>query len=466
MDRYLMGCERTNQISLGDEFTNATHPDDPLLQNFQMSSSADYFHTQTDQVQFLGKKTIRGVECQVYVGYYYDVAAGRNFTVQWYYTEGKWTISTGSEINTDSLLRMEIWKGASSKPSVYNIVQYQTEAPDYDVFDRSWCYLDQMKIHFVLLLQVADVTYTNTVPYRFLRDQIVDKLSSFIQEKNRFTNVQIVYSGAPQMYVYGTLLDRSPLENPDVPYAPQHDLLGAFHHLEGTVLSHIDILFQAPSGVPISLKPMQILKVDFSKDFTTAASTTPTTTLAPIAPPIKTTPGTHPPPIESSPHASQTPSSSAKPPSSCSCPPSQTNKCPSPTPCTCPQTQTPSSNTHPSSVIGWPGCRVQCVKHNMCDCSRSPTHTTPCKPCSNKVCQCSTLRPMNRTPSKKDCSLYLKQVSNKDSSSSVSVGALVGSIIGSLVLGAMLGVLIIKCIVFRNATPQVRLVNSDIDYKY
>ncbi|GFS13090.1 EF-hand domain-containing protein D1 [Elysia marginata] len=120
---------------------------------FRMAEAAMFFHTRRARVQLAGQRTIRGITTDVYIGLYPDPDKHRNFTVQWFISKAHWQVYAGASIESGALIRMEVYELASGNPTIYNVIEFENNAPDYDVFDTSPCYTPHQKIHFLLLVK-------------------------------------------------------------------------------------------------------------------------------------------------------------------------------------------------------------------------------------------------------------------------------------------------------------------------
>ncbi|XP_025086469.1 uncharacterized protein LOC112559432 isoform X1 [Pomacea canaliculata] len=80
IDIHLMSCEDPSPLVIGDDFVMLNQ------KNISMMSAATYFHSEVADIQYVGTTTVRDVECNTWIGKYFDPDAEREITVQWYFT--------------------------------------------------------------------------------------------------------------------------------------------------------------------------------------------------------------------------------------------------------------------------------------------------------------------------------------------------------------------------------------------
>ncbi|RUS72156.1 hypothetical protein EGW08_020083 [Elysia chlorotica] len=443
IDNNLQACDRISPITMYDDFAEPAPVKQISPHEFRLAQASVFFRTRGARVQLAGQRTIRGITCDVYIGQYPDPDKHRNFTVQWFFSKAHWQVYSGASILSEALVRMEVYMSASGNPIVYNIIGFERSEPDYDVFDISLCYTPQQKIHFLLLIKVLEPAAFSSVSPRSIQDRITEMLASLITEQNRFAGIQVEYDGKENLYVYGTLLERPPVDNTDIQHPQPHTMEDAFLFLGGSVRSQISSYIVTPEGKNVTLVPTRIVRVDFAKDFTTPLPTKPTTTQAPPIPPRKTTPTTTP----TTTRRRTTPSTGTR---------SSSSRSPAPA-------RPPSAN--------WQNCRPLCLANQMCPCNaqpsiKVPTHPTPPCDCAQD-CPATTSR--SNTNSQGACGHInggQKDQKKSSSKSGISVGTLVGSVLGVLVVGLILGFVATRLYHVLKKLPDVRLINSDDDVKY
>ncbi|XP_048242287.1 uncharacterized protein LOC124142973 isoform X2 [Haliotis rufescens] len=473
-DTYLGTCD-VELIRGGDEYTAVTADNHITIQN-----ASELFHYEQASIQYAGEMTTRGTLCDVWIGVYFDVDSNINATVQWYFAKKGWTQAVGTVVVTGSFYRMDLWRGGSTNPVIYNIHKYTPQAQHWAVFDCGECYKYNSKIHFVIQLLAMDNFTQHTVSESYLYDLMQDELTDLIyEEANRMSNIQVEFDGGNYLYVSGLLLDRTPVTNAQVANpVKQHPLLPAYNFLKGTVETQRLVLVTSVEGKPIRLKTERIQQISFPEDFSTVTTpTNPTTAfLIPTLPgnlpvPSPTSQEKTPQPINTptgrpalTPRATAPPivhvttsSSTPRPPSTTSkavcscptcscptvtCPPRTSSPCPTvttqqavtapPKPCPTQKLQTQAQHTHAGVSTG----------KAVCSCPTCSCPTVTCPPRTSSPCPTVTTQQAVTAPPK-PCHTQKLQTQAQHTHAGVSTGAFGGAIIVSLILGAVLCLMVI-----------------------
>ncbi|XP_025086472.1 uncharacterized protein PB18E9.04c-like isoform X2 [Pomacea canaliculata] len=271
---------------------------------------------------------------------------------------------------------MEIWKGGSLRPAVYNIMRYNPTTPDVGVFDFATCYDASNKKHFTIEFKVVNPKNFILLGRPYLRETVVVQLASHLEiQPNRFTDVTFDYDQHGTLFMSGTMLGPSKVNGFG---RREIDLNGAFDFLKGSVAaSHLAIMLSDSDGEPMPLEGVNVVEHNFHEEFTTTTTTTakPTSIVVPTLPPktISMKVPTAPPTTATTTSTTRTSTNT------------RTATCPLPTPCTCPTVRSipPTTPLVSSSVrtsrLTSPSTRLAATTRLTC-----PPPPPPCN-CSHLV---------------------------------------------------------------------------------
>lgn len=144
-------CKMPEKIRLGDFFAKGCNEN----KGCSLSSPDNYFHADKAAIQYVGKRKVRGVICDVWVGKYKDIFGITNNIVEWYYTSKSWTEEVGTNHENSVIFRMDIWEPGSDTQSIHNFFDFDATPTFWSQFDISPCYSKpEQKIRFTIRLQV------------------------------------------------------------------------------------------------------------------------------------------------------------------------------------------------------------------------------------------------------------------------------------------------------------------------
>ncbi|XP_046552422.1 uncharacterized protein LOC124262044 [Haliotis rubra] len=443
-DKYLGTCD-VEVIRSGDDYTAVTADNHITVKNI-----SEVFHYDNATIQYVGEMTTRGTLCDVWIGVYFDIDSNINATVQWYFTKEGWTQAVGTVLSSNNFYRMDLWRGGSTNPVVYNILKYTPVAQHWSAFDCGECYKYNSKIHFVVQLLAMDSFTQHKVSESYLYDKMQDELTNLIyEEANRMSNLQLEYDGGNYLYVSGLLLDRTPVTNTQVENpVQQHPLDVAYSFFKGTIENRRLVLITNVEGQPIRLMTQKIQQISFPGDFTTVTTqSTPTTQfLIPTLP--KNPPVPYPTSQEKTPKPLLTPSlrsasaathRTEAPPSvkTSTTPPNTPGVCSCPT-CSCPSVTCPTRTTTPCPTATTQ--RPVTASKVVCSC---PTCSCPTVTCSTRVTTpCPTVT-TQRPVTARAIPGPTQNLQAPPTDTGVSSGALGAAVIASLILGAILCLMVI-----------------------
>ncbi|XP_070200605.1 uncharacterized protein [Littorina saxatilis] len=383
VDRHMMSCSSASPLVLGDNFVANV--------SLGMQNTADYFHSATANIQYVGQVTVRNVVCDTWVGQYFDQVDNRQNTVQWYFTTRKWWEAAGNSEGGGAFFMMKLWSGGSSNPKLYNVMRYNPSPPDFDSFDFSVCFDRRAKKHFTIEFAVGNVQFYTQLSRPYLKTSVVQWLAGRLNiQPNRFTDISFDLDiERSRLFMSATLLDRA---IPTTFNRNEISLGGAFSFLSGSIdASHLSFNLTFSNGY-ITLMGVTLVEHNFVKEFATTTPTTPPTTrivapTIPLVPPKRTT---------------------AQP----TLPPTLTPTLPATPPPTLPPTQSSSSSS--SSSLPSPTCPPESPMMTSAPCS-CPRATTPA-PC-------------------------VGQQRSASSATGISSGALAGGVVAALILGLVIGII-------------------------
>ncbi|XP_062573918.1 uncharacterized protein LOC134235789 isoform X2 [Saccostrea cucullata] len=468
MDPYTGACDPVTVIERGDKFVDQTAVPGTRI---QMQNSLDFFKIQNATIQYVGKRYTRKIFCDVWIGLYYDLNIGQNQTVEWYFLGEGWQEGIGTSITPGSLVRFDVWAENSDFAIIHNVHKLNPSTPYLSSFDIGPCFPGNQRQNFVIKFMASGLDLTQVSQY-YITDQIQEILTTQAQLDNlRFSNVAFDNLGYNQWYFSGVLLDKSPVDNPNI-YPPplmKEPLSSAFGFLTGFVDTP---WVYNTTGQSFQLVALGIIPLYYPDEFTTT-TTLPTTTgtyLVPTLPVL--TKGTTSIPTPPAPPTgpTQTTKVTTKSPETPKPTTQQTTKQPtkqSPGPCkcaTCPPSTCPTVTcpvvTRPKSQTPKP-CTTQGCNCPKVTCPR-PTLGPP--KCPKVTCPVTTLKPMTSpcTPSVAGVTaLNNVGAQSQQSSNGVSSGGAVGIAFACLFLGALIGAVVLY--VFQKKFPN-GFRNSDDGY--